>query len=290
MSGVSCKTTDNCKHGAVCTMTYADDDKKIPLGRFCKGGKDPLGNIVNCKVNSDCPMGDCEIIRNKNGRFMGRQCIKDDKPVREGDYEDLNQGNKKYFYNRSVPITRINEKLKEHNAGPVAKIIVQLITLIIDIIKQAYSIGINIFWTVFTAVATALQLTELKGDLMFGAITRAHRDSGLCVSMWLIRNIFTIILPPYGVFMTVGFGSFKRMRKIIICCLLTSMFYFPGLVYALILVNNNNLATEERKYTKCLRERKSITDIHVNKFKLLDETLSDPVKTYDTDIFTTFIK
>jgi uncharacterized membrane protein YqaE (UPF0057 family) len=124
-------------------------------------------------------------------------------------------------------------------------------------------------------------LTTLQGDLMFGAITRKHRDSGLCFSMWLIRNIFTIILPPYGVFMTVGFGGFDRMRKIIICCLLTSMFYFPGLVYALMLVNNNKLATEERKYTKCLRERKTIIDIHTDKFKELDNTLSDPVKTYD---------
>ena len=44
MSGVSCKTTDNCKHGAVCTMTYADDDKKIPSRLLLNSGRE---NVIS---------------------------------------------------------------------------------------------------------------------------------------------------------------------------------------------------------------------------------------------------
>jgi len=43
--------------------------------------------------------------------------------------------------------------------------------------------------------------------------------------------IGTIICPPVGVFMKYGFTGWLN---IIVCCLLTLMFYFPGLIYGLI--------------------------------------------------------
>jgi uncharacterized membrane protein YqaE (UPF0057 family) len=281
MNGDKCNITSDCKNDALCTMTYADKEKKIPLGRFCSGGTDPLGEIETCRVDNDCPLGNCEVIRTKDGQFLRRQCMKDGKPVRKGDYEDVNPGFKKYFYNRSVNMNRINGMIEERKAGPIAKIIVQLISLGIDIVKQIISLGVNIFWLTFEAIATVFGVHHLKGDVITGLITKNNKKDGLCFSMWLIRNIFTIILPPFGVFMTVGFADFNRLKRVLLCCLLTSMFYFPGLIYALILVNNNELNKEEQKYVKCLRERKQVKNTYVSKFEELKNILSDPQKTYE---------
>ena len=45
--------------------------------------------------------------------------------------------------------------------------------------------------------------------------------------------ISTILCPPIGVFMEYGITGWFN---ILICALLTLMFYFPGLIYALILL------------------------------------------------------
>ena len=107
MSGETCKTSNDCENGAVCTMTYADEDKLQPLGRFCKGGDNPMGDIVTCMVDSDCPIGNCEVIRDVNGNFSGRQCVKNGETVRENSYDNPNKNYGKYFYNRSVEISKI---------------------------------------------------------------------------------------------------------------------------------------------------------------------------------------
>ena len=49
----------------------------------------------------------------------------------------------------------------------------------------------------------------------------------------LIVLLGTIILPPLGVFMELGI---KGWLNILICALLTLLYYVPGLVYALILL------------------------------------------------------
>ena len=45
--------------------------------------------------------------------------------------------------------------------------------------------------------------------------------------------IGTILLPPLGVFMELGISGWIN---IVVCVLLTLAFYFPGLIYALILL------------------------------------------------------
>ena len=78
MNGSPCKDTNDCKNNAICTMTYADENKNTPLGRFCKGGAEPENMIVTCRVSSDCPKGDCKVIKDDSGRFLGRQCTNED--------------------------------------------------------------------------------------------------------------------------------------------------------------------------------------------------------------------
>ena len=44
-----------------------------------------------------------------------------------------------------------------------------------------------------------------------------------------INMMATIICPPLGVFMAFGL---KGIIKIVVCCLLSLLYYIPGLVYA----------------------------------------------------------
>ena len=60
--------------------------------------------------------------------------------------------------------------------------------------------------------------------------------------------ILTILFPPFGVFMAKGF---KGMKQILICSILTACFYFPGLIYALSVINSSsNEITEIKEVTE----------------------------------------
>jgi len=57
--------------------------------------------------------------------------------------------------------------------------------------------------------------------------------SPICVPTYLPRLIITIIFPPLGVILEQYHTGFKNPQKIITSIILTSMFYFPGLLHAL---------------------------------------------------------
>ena len=56
--------------------------------------------------------------------------------------------------------------------------------------------------------------------------------------------IITILFPPLGIFFTKGFYGFG---KVILCSILTMFFYFPGLIYAYIVMNNSDWLKHENK-------------------------------------------
>lgn len=295
MNGSPCKDSSSCNNGGICTMTYADENKSVPLGRFCKGGENPENEIVSCRVDSDCPKGECVVVKDDDGRFVGRQCLEDGEAVREGDYKKIDPDGTKYPHNKHISMERINDKVTKANGGPVAKMIVELITLIFAVIDQMLFLVRNIFWGVFHAIGGPL--LQIKGDLsilMLDTITkrlipknkveldkcRADNSCPNCYSLWLVRNIYTILIPPYGVFMTTGIFGVNRLRKILISCILTACFYFPGLIYSLIIVNNNKYAEEEKKLTRCRHQGKEVKNTYSKeKVKILGENINDSKKT-----------
>ena len=298
MNGQECKDTNDCKNGAVCTMTYADENKTTPLGRFCRDGKEPEDKIITCRVNSDCPEGDCKVIKDRSNRFIGRQCTRmDGSSVRECDVKDKMDSidGDKYQNMKKTDVLRIDSMVEDAKGGPVARMIAEIITLVFAVIDKAIFIARNVFWGVFTAIGGPL--LQVKGDLsilMLDVITdreypndnpeklkkcKETNSCSRCYSLWLLRNIFTILIPPYGVMMTTGIYGTEPLRKIVISCILTGMFYFPGLVYSLIIVNSNKLAEEERKLTKCKNERKVINNTYsIEKVQQLARDVKDPNK------------
>lgn len=293
MNGSPCKDSSNCENDAVCTMTYADENKSVPLGRFCKGGSDPDNEIVGCRVNSDCPTGECVAARDDNDNFIGRQCMEiDGTPVREGDYKKIDPSGTKYPHNKHISMERISAKIDAENGGPVAKMIAEIITLVIAIVEKALFLARDVFWAVFKVFGSIF--LSGKGDisvLMMDTITKRiiptkkedldkckkNKNCPNCYSLWLIRNIYTILLPPWGVFMTTGIYGTDRIRKIFISCLLTALFYFPGLIYSLLIVNNNKFAEEEKKLTKCRDDGKVVKNTYnIEQVKILDQKMGSP--------------
>ena len=302
MNGSPCKDTNDCKNGSVCTMTYADENKSTPLGRFCKGGREPEDKIVRCKVSSDCPEGECEVVRDRQNRFLGRQCTRSNgSVVKESELNKSDIDPDKYPHQNINEMLRVDNMIEKSKGGPVAKMITEIILLIFAVIDKAFYIARNIFYDIFTAFGYIfLGGTGDISILMLDTITnqdypndnpeelkkcKKNNSCPTCYSLWLVRNIFTLLIPPYGVMMTHGIFGVESLRKIAISCILTSFFYFPGLIYSLIIVNNNKLVNEERKLTKCKNQRKVIKNSYSKeKIKQLSESINDPQKSI-TDVF-----
>ena len=89
-------------------------------------------------------------------------------------------------------------------------------------------------------------------------MNRLTDDSGKCtndsrpIDMFYFRTLITIMFPPLGVFMAKGFTG---IQYILLSCLLTSLFYFPGLIYSLSVISSSKHALLEDEDRKNGREQ-----------------------------------
>ena len=71
-----------------------------------------------------------------------------------------------------------------------------------------------------------------------------------CINKVYWRYFLTMLCPPAGVFMAYGITGWVQ---IIICCVLSLLYYIPGLIYALIVMNRSDVAEqiENAKFGSC---------------------------------------
>ena len=67
-------------------------------------------------------------------------------------------------------------------------------------------------------------------------------DGGYGFDLWYLRTFITILFPPFGVMMAKGLNGFFY---ILLSCILTTMFYFPGLIYSFAVINASELEMKE---------------------------------------------
>tara|TARA_B100001057_G_C22758672_1_gene914852 strand:- start:431 stop:1381 length:951 start_codon:yes stop_codon:yes gene_type:complete len=60
-----------------------------------------------------------------------------------------------------------------------------------------------------------------------------------CINKFYTRILFTIFCPPAGIFMAYGFSGWIQ---ILVCCGLSLLYYFPGLIYAIVVMNRSDVA------------------------------------------------
>lgn len=248
--GEPCKIDSDCPSG-VCEMTY--DDFGNAEGRKCLTKNSEYGKL--CMKNTDCASGKCVEIFNKDGQLeeppLGpRRCTATDfKPIKKKWPYDKKEYAPNY---KHINGDMIAKTLSDGKLGSIGEFIIQVTEKVMDIISLIIKSIINMFISILKAIMSAF-LGGRNGNGPFGGIffglihTKGQMSNGKCLRLYWFRMIITILFPPLGIFFTKGFYGFG---KVILCSILTMCFYFPGLIYAYIVMNNsewlqveNNLAS-----------------------------------------------
>ena len=116
-----------------------------------------------------------------------------------------------------------------------------------------YGIFLSIFDLIFGGI-----MGNVKYGFIWGGFqkkhynTKSHKcdkiNSAKGFDLWYVRSILTVLFPPFGVFMAKGL---KGIKQLIICSILTMFFYFPGLIYALGVINSTD---KEQKESDIIKE------------------------------------
>ncbi len=130
--------------------------------------------------------------------------------------------------------------------GPIGKGMVYFIEkiLIDKILKGIYNIFIDILEKSFTFVQNTF-FSDFKGFLA----GKLKQKRGTCFEYTFFRYFMTLMLPPMGIFLARGISGWYN---ILLCGLLCFVKYFPGLIYALIVIQN---APYSKRYQEMKRKK-----------------------------------
>jgi uncharacterized membrane protein YqaE (UPF0057 family) len=131
-------------------------------------------------------------------------------------------------------------------SGPIAKIIIFFLEKILyeKIVKGLYNQFISVMDDAFTFVQNTF-FSDFKGFLA----GKLKPNKGTCFEYTFFRYFMTLMLPPMGIFLSRGISGWYN---IIICGLLCFIKYFPGLVYALIVMQS---APYSKRYQEMKRDK-----------------------------------
>jgi uncharacterized membrane protein YqaE (UPF0057 family) len=269
--GERCETNRDCPSN-VCKMIYRGPQ---PIGRRCLNGSGGM-YTKNCRFPKDCLSGVCEKIYDNTGKFVAKKCAKAQPVDRDNPMDKLMGKTSGYEPNNQHGI--INDhtiSMIAGEKGPVSKLIFKIISIAADIFTifiydfsipsyrhreqgVMYSIFATVALNVFYALTYAFNY--LGGGLISGpnkARFVKNTDTQQCesnsrpIDMFYIRTIMTIMFPPLGVLMAKGFTGFSY---ILTSCLLTSLFYFPGLIYSFSVISSSKHALLEEAQRKIGRD------------------------------------
>ena len=269
--GERCETNRDCSSN-VCKMIYRGTQ---PIGRRCLNGSGGM-YTKNCRFPKDCLSGVCEKIYDNTGKFVAKKCAKAQPVDRDNPMDKLMGKTSGYEPNNQHGV--INDhtiSMIAGEKGPVSKLIFKIISIAADIFTifiydfsipsyrhreqgVMYSIFATVALNVFYALTYAFNY--LGGGLISGpnkARFVKNTDTQQCesnsrpIDMFYIRTIMTIMFPPLGVLMAKGFTGFSY---ILISCLLTSLFYFPGLIYSFAVISGSKHALLEEAQRKIGRD------------------------------------
>lgn len=151
-------------------------------------------------------------------------------------------------------------------SGPLAKFMIYIIQVIfIDSLKFLYNHFVNILTDCFNFVQEQF-FSDFKGFLA-GKLTS---KKGTCIEYTFFRYFMTLMLPPMGVFLSRGISAWFN---ILLCGLLCFIKYFPGLIYAIIIIQKAPYAEryKEMKRAKLAKKKpqKPLSDIEISYTPLL---------------------
>ena len=255
--GKKCKTSKDCLSN-ICSMKYKDGE---PLGRYCMEG-DGKKYTKDCENIKDCSSNKCVKIYNDQNKFIGKKCLKGERKKTESSLDKLFGETPPSRYG-IVNEEYMNNKMADMgHKGPVSEIIIKVFNILADIpqiliydfreCSHDYE-NQGLIYGLFMGIATTIYkilLGPYDGGLFWGGIQSKYYDStnNKCkpnsrgFDMWYVRTIITILFPPLGVFMAKGLYG---MGDIVMTSILTTLFYFPGLIYAFAVMSTSKANIKE---------------------------------------------
>ena len=115
--------------------------------------------------------------------------------------------------------------------GPIASFVCTVLEIILKAVMNVFKLLFDIWVMIFKGIWNILFGFF---DGIFGNLTPGKKTS--CGKSYYMRYMITILFPPAGVFMAKGING---IFHIIVCCFLTLLLYFPGLVYAIIIMKGS---------------------------------------------------
>lgn len=241
-----CKVDSDCESN-VCELEV--DENGNPKGRKCIHHKSKYGKI--CSNNSECPSGQCVQIPDPNNPLgvIGKRCLSTDNEY-DHSLESVFGEKTPKFEHGIVHDTYRQSIYKKYSLGPLGQFIIKITEAFISVIKSIGHMLWGIFLSIFNLIWKVILGHDMSkagggsmmgggpfGGMFFGLIHAKGKLNGKCLSMYWFRTIVTILLPPFGVFLSHGLMG---IPYILLCSLLTAFFYFPGLIYAFAVINNSH--------------------------------------------------
>jgi uncharacterized membrane protein YqaE (UPF0057 family) len=106
-----------------------------------------------------------------------------------------------------------------------------VLNLVIDILMMVFEVWKFLFEIIFFKTYEIM----VPGDFNFGL----RSGKKYCYNLMPFRMLITFLCPPAGVFMAYGMKGFVQ---IIICSVLSLLFYVPGLVYGILVILRSDVA------------------------------------------------
>ena len=253
--GGECQSDSDCPSG-LCEDKYGTDKGKDVLeGKFCV--KQELKLSEECTYDSDCTSGRCKTVYKNNMPVSRNFVVFDSQPEIQNsnrNFGDMNEEDLPEFAKSKEWKAARNEKIilsdsekakKLQGRGIIADIIIILMEMVILGIKTGFMLlfkGWSLIFYVVSFIPSLILKIKILGFLdKYRCQDKTKCDLGRCdpkktfaIKAKLIRQFMVILFPPYGVFISKGAMAIK---EILITCVLTIMFYFPGMMYAMKVIN-----------------------------------------------------
>lgn len=244
-----CRVDSDCKSG-LCDTKYHVDKKtkhRINDGKHCLNQEKKFGKY--CSYNADCDSNRCASTNNSSDKLEKKCLLYENPPViPERNFGEIDddclpdndpQKSPAWKAAKNKPIL-LSEKRKQQELqgrGPIADIIVLLMELVAVGVKFVIEMLVYVWIIIFQIVSFLPSM--LLSSKIFNFSDKHKNDKGKCVDSVTITagsrtKLITLLFPPYGLFLHLGAVGFKH---IIICCVLTLLFYFPGLMYAFSIID-----------------------------------------------------
>jgi uncharacterized membrane protein YqaE (UPF0057 family) len=249
--GGGCQKDDDCPSG-LCEEKYGTENgKDVIEGKFCV--KQELKLSQECTYDSDCTSGRCKTVY-ENEVPMSRKCVvfeaqpkieninRNFGDMKEEDLPEFAKSKEWKAARNEKYILSDSEKAKKlQGRGLISDIIIILMEIVVLGIKTVFRILFDIWKMIFYVVSYIPSLIlkiKLLGFLdKYKCQDKTKCKLGSCdpkktytIKSKFIRQMMVILFPPYGVFISKGASAIK---EILLTCVLTIMFYFPGMIYGL---------------------------------------------------------